>query len=58
MILKFVLKNLLLVALIAFAINLVIKANINIFKHASAPHSTQLQELTQEELFQESEMLN
>lgn len=58
MVLKFLLKNLLLVAVIAIVINWVIGSNIHLFNHAVAPHSSQLQELTQEDLFQEAEMLN
>lgn len=58
MLLKFVIKNLLLVAVIAFAINMLINANLHLFARSVTPHASQLEELTQEELFQEREMLN
>ena len=58
MLIRFVLKNLVLVAVIAFAINMLITANLHLFSRSVSPHASQLEELTQEELFQEREMLN
>jgi hypothetical protein len=57
MLLKFVLKNLILVAVIAFVINWFITTNIHFFSRSVVSHGSQLEELTQEELLQESQIL-
>lgn len=57
MILKFVIKNIILVAALALGINWLIKANIHLFSKAATPHSTQLQELSEQDGLQQR-MLN
>ena len=58
MLFKIVLKNLILVALIAFAVNWIISMNIKRFSHKPVPHHIQYEEFTEEDIIHENQLLN
>lgn len=57
MVLKFILKNLIIVFAIAFAINMLLKANMEKIANVVTPQTLQLESIASEDLLDKREML-